>query len=117
TVFPYTTLFRSGEKVSAEEIEELVVAHPAVAAAAVVAAPSELLGEEVSVFVTLSPGDAASPGTPGLKDLRAYLTALGVAPFKLPARMRIIGELPLTAVGKVDKTALRAMARGYAGKE
>ncbi len=106
-----------GEKVSAEEIEELVVAHPAVAAAAVVAAPSELLGEEVSVFVTLSPGDAASPGTLSLKDLRAYLTALGVAPFKLPARMRIIGELPLTAVGKVDKTALRAMARGYAGKE
>ena len=106
-----------GEKVSAEEIEELVVAHPAVAAAAVVAAPSELLGEEVSVFVTLSPGDAASPGTLSLKDLRAYLTALGVAPFKLPARMRIIGELPLTAVGKVDKTALRAMARGDAGKE
>jgi 2,3-dihydroxybenzoate-AMP ligase len=98
-----------GEKVSAEEIEELVMAHPAVAAAAAVAAPSELLGEEVSVFVTLR--DATPPGALSLKGLRAHLTALGVAPYKLPAWMRVVGELPLTAVGKVDKTALRAMAR------
>ena len=93
-----------GEKVSAEEIEDLVVTHPSVAAAAVVAAPAELLGEEVCVFATLH-GAALS-----LKDLRAHLAGLGVAPYKLPARLRVLGELPVTAVGKVDKTALRALA-------
>ena len=103
-----------GEKVSAEEIEELVVTHPSVAAAAVVAGPSELLGEEVCAFITLRPGGA---GALSLKDVRAYLAALGVAPYKLPARLRVIGELPLTPVGKVDKSALRVTAREHARKE
>jgi non-ribosomal peptide synthetase component E (peptide arylation enzyme) len=118
-----------GEKVSAEEIEELVVTHPSVVAAAVVAAPAELFGEEVCVFVTRAaeavPGSAeaapgaseAAPGSLSLKDLRAHLTALGVAPYKLPARMRVLDELPVTAVGKVDKAALRAMALRATEKE
>jgi 2,3-dihydroxybenzoate-AMP ligase len=100
-----------GEKVSAEEIEELVVTHPSVAAAAAVAAPAELFGEEVCVFVTFRAGSLS------LKDLRAHLTTLGVAPYKLPARMRVLDELPVTAVGKVDKAALRALARSAAGRE
>jgi len=99
-----------GEKVSAEEIEELIETHPAVAAAAAVAAPAEQLGEEVCVFATLR---AAPPSLkePSLKELRTHLTALGVAPFKLPARLRVLDTLPVTAVGKVDKAALRALAR------
>ena len=100
-----------GEKVSAEEIEELVVTYPGVAAAAVVAAPAELLGEEVCVFVT------AGAAPPSLRELRGHLTRLGVAPFKLPARLRVLGELPVTAVGKVDKAALRALARNDNGRE
>jgi 2,3-dihydroxybenzoate-AMP ligase len=100
-----------GEKVSAEEIEELVVTHPRVTAAAVVAAPAELLGEEVCVFLT------ASAAPPSLRELRGHLSRLGVAPFKLPARLRVVGELPVTAVGKVDKAALRALARDDNGRE
>jgi 2,3-dihydroxybenzoate-AMP ligase len=95
-----------GEKVSAEEVEEAVVAHPSVALAAAVAAPSELLGEEVCIFVTLRPGSELT-----VRDLRRYLTGLGMARYKLPARMRVLGELPATAVGKIDKAALRALAR------
>jgi 2,3-dihydroxybenzoate-AMP ligase len=101
-----------GEKISAEEVEELAVAHPSVALAAAVAAPSELLGEEVCVFATLRPG-----GQLTVRDLRRYLAGRGMAPYKLPARLRILGELPVTAVGKVDKVALRALARDETGKE
>jgi len=130
-----------GEKVSAEEIEELVETHPSVAAAAVVAAPAELFGEEVCVFVTHRAAEAAqgehsaaeaaqgehsaaeaaqgerAAGSLSLKDLRTHLTALGVAPYKLPARMRVLDELPVTAVGKVDKAALRALALRATGNE
>jgi 2,3-dihydroxybenzoate-AMP ligase len=110
-----------GEKISAEEIEQLVVTHPSVAAAAVVAAPTELFGEEVCVFVTVrtaAPADERElPAALSLKSLRAHLTALGAAPYKLPARLRILGELPVTAVGKVDKVALRVMARDDTGRE
>jgi len=110
-----------GEKVSAEEVEELVVTHPSVAAAAAVAAPTELFGEEICVFMTVrtaAPADDTDPAAAlSLKGLRAHLTALGVAPYKLPARLRILGELPVTAVGKVDKVALRAMARDDTGRE
>jgi non-ribosomal peptide synthetase component E (peptide arylation enzyme) len=110
-----------GEKVSAEEIEELVVTHPSVAAAAVVAGTAELFGEEVCVFVTVrapEPEDSGDrAGALSLKSLRAHLSALGAAPYKLPARLRILGELPVTAVGKVDKVALRAMARDDTGRD
>jgi 2,3-dihydroxybenzoate-AMP ligase len=92
-----------GEKVSAEEVEELTETHPAVLQAAAIAAPSDLLGEEVCVCVTLRPG--AAP--PTLHALRRYLTSQGMAPYKLPARLRILAELPATAVGKLDKAELR----------
>jgi 2,3-dihydroxybenzoate-AMP ligase len=101
-----------GEKVSAEEVEELVAAHPAVELAAAVAAPSELLDEEICVFVTLRPAAEL-----GLRDLRRFMTGRGLAPYKLPARLSIVGELPATAVGKVDKAALRARARQLAQGE
>jgi non-ribosomal peptide synthetase component E (peptide arylation enzyme) len=56
--------------------------------------------------VTLRPGSELT-----VRDLRRYLTGLGMARYKLPARMRVLGELPATAVGKIDKAALRALAR------
>jgi 2,3-dihydroxybenzoate-AMP ligase len=102
-----------GEKVSAEEVEELTETHPAVRQAAAVAAPNELFGEEVCVFVT--------PRTPGTEDLtlhelRRHLTSQGIAPYKLPARLHIVPDLPQTPVGKVDKAALRQRASDQAAQ-
>lgn len=94
-----------GEKVCAEEVEELAETHPAVRQAAAVAAPSELLGEEVCVFVTTRAGKDLT-----LHDLRRHLTAEGMAPYKLPARLHLVPDLPQTPVGKVDKAALRQRA-------
>lgn len=81
------------------------MAHPSVALAGAVAAPSDLFGEEVCVFVTLRPGAGLT-----LRELRGYLTRGGMAPYKLPALLRVLGELPVTAVGKIDKVALRKQA-------
>lgn len=93
---------RGGEKISAEEIENLVLAHPAVANVAVVAMPDAVLGERICVFVELK-GDLPID----LDQLREFLEARKIARFKLPERLEILPALPLTAVGKVDKKGLR----------
>lgn len=96
---------RGGEKVSATEVEELASAHPSVLSAAAISVPSEAFGEGICVFVTLRSGCGLE-----LVELRRFLSGCGVAPYKLPDRLEVVSELPVTAVGKVDKTALRAAA-------
>jgi len=94
---------RGGEKISAEEVENLVYRLPQVAHVAAVAMPDPDLGERVCVYVVLAPGAAL-----GLGDVRAAMTAAGVARFKLPERLVVVPDLPATKVGKIDKKALRA---------
>ena len=93
---------RGGEKISAEEIEGLVLAHPAVQNAAVVAMPDAVMGERVCAFVIARPG-----GSLTLEALREFLRRAKIAPFKLPERLELVERLPLTGVGKVSKQALR----------
>jgi 2,3-dihydroxybenzoate-AMP ligase len=93
---------RGGEKINAAEVEELLLRIPGVAAAALVAMPDERLGERACVFVVPGP-----PGCPSLAEIRELLRAAGVAKFKWPERLETIGELPVTAVGKVSKAQLR----------
>lgn len=95
---------RAGEKVSAGEVETLVQELPQIAEAAAVAAPDPEVGERVCVFVRLHPGTRVS-----LDEIRTALTARGLAAFKMPERLEIVAELAHTAVGKVDKAALRAL--------
>ncbi|MCW3819607.1 AMP-binding protein [Micromonospora sp. DR5-3] len=95
---------RGGEKVSAEEVENHVLAHPAVAQAALVAMPDRLLGERSCLFV-VPRGEA-----PRLGQLTAFLRERGLAAYKLPDRLRVLDALPQTAVGKVDKARLREEA-------
>ena len=94
---------RGGEKISAEEIEAHLIAHPAVDAAAVVAMPDEVLGEKTCVYLTLRDGEAFD-----IVMMREFLAARGVAQFKWPERIELVRELPLTNVGKIRKTELRA---------
>jgi 2,3-dihydroxybenzoate-AMP ligase len=93
---------RGGEKISAEEVENLVYRMPGIAQVAAVAAPDAELGERICVFVVPEPGRDITLGA-----IRAGMAAAGVARFKWPERLETVTELPVTTVGKLDKKALR----------
>ena len=93
---------RGGEKISAEEVENLVYRLPEVAQAAAVAMPDPDLGERVALYAVLRPG-----ATLTLDDVRASLAAADVARYKWPERLEVVDELLTTKVGKIDKKALR----------
>jgi 2,3-dihydroxybenzoate-AMP ligase len=93
---------RGGEKVSAEEVENLILAHPAVLNAAVVAMPDPVLGERACAFAILRPG-----ATLTLPELTGFLETKRIAKFKLPERLEVLERFPTTAVGKVSKKDLR----------
>jgi 2,3-dihydroxybenzoate-AMP ligase len=94
---------RGGEKISAEEIENLVLGHPAVFNAAAVAMPDAVLGERVCAFVILKPGASLA-----LDELTRFLRDdKRIAKFKLPERLEIRDRFPMTPVGKISKKDLR----------
>jgi 2,3-dihydroxybenzoate-AMP ligase len=95
---------RAGEKISAEEVENLLYRLPGVAQVAAVAAPDPQLGELVCVFVVPVPGADIT-----LAAVRDSMAAAAVARFKWPERLEIVTELPTTKVGKLDKKALREL--------
>ncbi len=91
-----------GEWISSMELENLIMAHPAVAEAAVIGVPDDKWGERPLAAVVLQPD--AGPVTPG--ELRAYLGER-VPRWQLPERWAFIDEVPKTSVGKFKKTTLR----------
>ena len=94
---------RGGEKISAEEIENLMLTHPAVVNAVAVPFPDELLGERMCACVVLRP-DA----TLTLEELVQHLSSFELARHKLPEKLVVYDELPLSPVGKVSKKDLVA---------
>ena len=96
-------IIRGGENISAQEVEALLVTHPAIAEAAVVSTPDPVMGERVCAVVIVHNGASVA-----LDDVRAHLLAAGLARFKLPERLEVADQLPRTASGKVQKAALRA---------
>lgn len=94
---------RGGENISCDELEEHLLAHPAVRHAAAVGLPDPSLGEKVCVVLVVT-GDL-----PSLGELKSFLTERGLATYKLPDLVRQAESLPITAVGKIDKKALRTM--------
>jgi acyl-CoA synthetase (AMP-forming)/AMP-acid ligase II len=97
-------VIRGGMNISAREIEEHLLSHPAIANVAVVGMPDERLGEKVCAYIVFA--DPDSPLT--LDDLTAYLREHKVATQKLPERLEMLAELPMTATGKIQKHVLRA---------
>lgn len=93
---------RGGEKISAEEVENLILAHPRVVNAAVVAMPDAVLGERACAYVILR-----DQATLTLPELNAFLLDQRIAKFKLPERLEIVERFPLTSVGKIAKKDLR----------
>lgn len=96
---------RGGEKIAAEEIENLLLTHEAISNAALVSMPDAIMGEKSCAFLVLKP--EASPVKPLL--LRKYIRLRGVADYKIPDRFEYLTEFPLTPIGKVDKGTLRQL--------
>jgi 2,3-dihydroxybenzoate-AMP ligase len=94
---------RGGEKISAEEVEDLVYRIGDIEMVAAVSMPDPDLGERLCVYAVVKAGHAA----PSLEEVRAAFAAAEVAAFKYPDRLEIVEQLPMTKVGKIDKRALR----------
>lgn len=95
-------IIRGGENVYPREIEEFLYAHPKIADVQVVGVPDEKYGEEILACVI--PRDPADP--PTLDDLTAFCRDR-LAHYKVPRRLRILREFPMTVSGKVRKVELR----------
>ncbi|MCD6672483.1 MAG: AMP-binding protein [Burkholderiaceae bacterium] len=95
---------RGGEKVSVEEVENHVIAHPSVANVCVVAMPDERYGEKACAFVVTKPNCTLS-----FEQLQEFLLARGIAKFKLPERLEVVDAFPLSPAGKVLRRELRAI--------
>jgi fatty-acyl-CoA synthase len=91
-----------GEWISSVELETLLIEHPSVREAAVIAMPDERWGERPLACVALAEGADAS-----MADLREHLSS-GLARWQLPDAFAFIDEVPKTSVGKFDKKVLRA---------
>ncbi|MCZ0994834.1 hypothetical protein O1L44_19285 [Streptomyces noursei] len=102
-------IIRKGENISAQEIEDLVHTHPAVAEAAVIGLPDRERGERVCAVVALAgSADGAEAPRLTLADLTAHLRAAGLMTQKLPEQLEIVEVLPRGGpLNKVRKTALR----------
>jgi 2,3-dihydroxybenzoate-AMP ligase len=92
---------RGGEKISAEEIENLILTHPAVQNVACVPMPDPILGERMCACVILRAAGALT-----LEQLVAFLMNEEIARHKLPERLEIMDEFPLSPFGKVSKKDL-----------
>ena len=90
-------IIRGGYNVYPREIEEVLHGHPAVAAAAVIGLPHDLLGEEVGAAIVLRPGTAVTTDA-----IQAYVKER-VAAYKYPRRVWIIDALPVGPTGKVQR--------------
>jgi 2,3-dihydroxybenzoate-AMP ligase len=94
---------RGGEKISAEEIENLILAHPAVHNVACIPIPDDELGERMCACVTLRDGTSLN-----LDELTAFLMTKEIAKYKLPERLEVFTDFPHSPFGKVSKKDLVA---------
>ena len=93
---------RGGEKISCEEVEDLILTHPKVKSVSLVGMPDPVFGEKACAFVIANDGE-----TLGFDELITHLRAQGIASFKLPERLEVVETFPLSPVGKILKRALR----------
>ena len=94
---------RGGEKISAEEVEMHILAHPQVDSCACVAMPDPSLGERTCAYVI--PSHGAELTLERLNDF--LLNERKIAKFKLPERLELVDAFPVTPVGKLSKKTLR----------
>jgi len=93
---------RGGEKISSEEVENHLLAHPGIQSACVVAMPDATFGEKACAFVI-----ARDDAPLALEQVKSFLMTRGIAKFKLPERLEIVAEFPTSAAGKILRRELR----------
>lgn len=93
---------RGGEKISCDEVENLIFGLPQVAGVALVGLPDPVFGERACACVVLQPGTTLS-----FDELVGFLRGQKIASFKLPERLEIMSEFPVSPVGKILKRELR----------
>ena len=98
-------IIRNGFNVYPRDVEDVLLAHPEVTAAAVVGRPDPKVGEEVVAFVSVAAGSALTPD-----QLIGYAKE-HISAAKYPREIRIVEAIPLTSVLKTDRKALRAQVR------
>ena len=104
-------IVRGGENISAKEVEDLLIRHPAIQDVAIVGIPDDVMGERACAVVVTDVDSLQ------LADLIGQLAASDIAKQKYPEAMYIVSELPRTVSGKVQKfqlreQAIRALAEG-----
>jgi 2,3-dihydroxybenzoate-AMP ligase len=95
---------RGGEKISAEEVENLILSHPAVKNVACIAVSDPDLGERMCACVLLKDGAELR-----FEALKTFLMGKEIAKYKLPERLEILADFPLSTFGKVSKKQLTEM--------
>jgi acyl-CoA synthetase (AMP-forming)/AMP-acid ligase II len=100
-------IVRGGENISPGEIEDVLLAHPAIADAAAVAVPSTEWGEAVGIAVVVRPGHAA----PDEEQLRA-LVKNRLRSSRVPERIAVVDALPYNEMGKLLRREVRALLKG-----
>ncbi len=93
---------RGGEKISCDEVENLISTHPKVKSVALVAMPDPVFGEKACACVVPQAGQSLS-----FEELVAHLKTLQIASFKLPERLVVMEAFPVSPVGKILKRELR----------
>ncbi|ORB62757.1 AMP-binding protein [Mycolicibacterium tusciae] len=96
-------IIRNGENISPKEVEDLLIAHPAIAEIAIVGVPDKRTGERACAVVV-----ATGERVPDIDDMRALLIGEGLAKFKIPEQIVIWEALPKNDAGKVLKHQIRA---------
>ncbi len=96
---------RGGEKISCEEVENYILGHPKIKNVCVVAMPDATFGEKACAFVILVAGE-----TIDLDEIKSFLLGRDIAKFKLPERLTIVREFPISPAGKVLRRELRQVA-------
>jgi acyl-CoA synthetase (AMP-forming)/AMP-acid ligase II len=94
-------IVRGGMKISPDELDAALAEHPAIAEAAVIGEPDEVLGERICAVVVLRPGKGLT-----LEELQQHFASRGLAKFKWPERLRFVAQLPRNPVGKVVRGEL-----------
>ncbi len=102
---------RGGEKISAEEVENLILMHPAVRNVACVPVPDPVLGERMCACVIPHEGMTLT-----LDELAAFLLDMGMAKYKLPERLALMDDFPLSTFGKVSKKLLGERLRSSSSR-